>query len=158
MLLFTALSRRFGGQRLTPWRRRAVLAFGFFGPVAVAGLGLGLAGMTVAMTGPVPSAALNRLVSAQVGPSEVLGEAFVTRLIRRDQTSTYVLPVPQSLGETFRPEFELRHFSSDAGAEIKPESSDPNLPVKALKRVDWPASMHPRAGVTYYTADGRPPL
>ncbi|MDB5421280.1 MAG: hypothetical protein JWR59_1227, partial [Brevundimonas sp.] len=158
MLLFAALARRFGGQQLTPWPRRAVLAFGFFGPVAVAGLGLGLACMTVAMTGPVPSAALNRLVSAQVAPSEVLGEAFVTRLIRRDQASTYLLPVPQSLGETFRPEFELRRFSGNATAEIHPDGGDPNLPVKVLKRVDWPPAMKPRAGVTYYTADGRPPL
>ncbi len=157
ILLFWILRRPMNRPPMNSWRRRATLVLGLFGPLAAGLAGVGLAEITIAVTGPVPSPSLHRILTLEVSPLEAVGRALVTKSVKPGGASTF-FPVPQSLLETFRPDFELRSFAGDAKDVIEVQDDNPNFPARTLKRIHWPQDQMPRPGLTYYSIDGRPPF
>lgn len=149
------LNARFDTQ---PWRRRGALALGLFGPLIAGSLGLGIACATIAATGPVPSPALNRILTAEVSPYEAFGEGLATMAFAPGARTGYIVPVPRSLMETQRPDFILHHFSGDAADVINPSTGSPFFPAAPLKKIEWAGDRTRVPGVTHYSVDGNPPF
>lgn len=158
VLLFVMLRRWLNRPLLTSWRRRAMLALGLCGPLIAGLAGAGLAQITVAVSGPVPSTGLHLLLSVEVSPLEAVGRAFFTRSIKPGETTGTFFPAPQSLMETFRPEFTLYSLGGKAQDVIQLKDNNPNLPVDTLQRIHWPKNQTPPPGLKHYTVDGRPPF
>jgi hypothetical protein len=159
VLLF-AVIRRWLDEPLAdkPWRRRTTLALGLAGPLVAGALGLGLAYMTIAATGPVPSLLLNRVLTAEVAPFEAFGEGIATVSLAPGERRGHLVLVPQSLIETQRPDVVLHHFTGASDDTIDPSSNSRFFPSGRLKKISWPKDRPPRPGVTYYSTDGRPPF
>jgi hypothetical protein len=159
VLLFAG-SKRWLGVRFDtqPWRRRAALALGLFGPLVAGSLGLGIACATIAATGPVPSPTLNRVLTAEVSPYEAFGEGLATMAFAPGARAGYIIPVPRSLMETQRPDFILHHFSGDVADVINPATGSPFFPTASLKKIEWPGDRAHVPGVTHYSVDGKPPF
>ncbi len=157
ILLFAATARWLDAH-FDGWRRRATLALGLFGPIAAGSLGLGIACMTIAMTGSVPSPLLNRILTAEVSPYEAFGEGLATMAFTPGARTGHVIPVPRSLMETQRPDFVLHHYAGDADATINPGEGNPFLPGAPLKKIEWSGDRSAVPGVTHYSIDGKPPF
>jgi hypothetical protein len=159
-------------------RRFAKLALAVAGPACSAAVGVALANFTVIMTGPVPSPGLDAVLTAELSEYETLGMAFVTVSLPSQaerQAGMRLYPVPESVMETLRPDYEHRMPSVTSSEELEgprhpkapellealPESESPFdslFPVTKLRRVQWPDDVETRPRVTHYTVDGRPPF
>jgi hypothetical protein len=157
VLLF-ASSARWLDAHFDGWRRRAALALGLFGPIAAGSLGLGIACITIAATGSVPSPRLNRILTAEVSPYEAFAEGLATMAFTPGARTGHIIPVPRSLMETQRPDFVLHHYAGDADATINPGEGNPFLPGAPLKKIEWSGDRSAVPGVTHYSIDGKPPF
>lgn len=157
MLLFSLIARALPTPLPGVARRRGLLVLGLTGPAWVAVAGLGLAEATVALAGPVPTAALHRVLTLEVAPLSIAASGLVSQWAKPDG-STVILPAPSSLFENMRPPFELPHAHEPEGETLLLDDQDSQLPVGALQRVRWPDDWGVPADAHYYTADGRPPM
>lgn len=159
--LVYALPAKFG-----PWakglreRGRAWLpALGSLGAPPTAGLlGLGLALLTIAIVGVVPSPGLEWVLTAQLVPGDMVSESFLCGIGRPGSPDGGILPVPRSLAQSLR-KFEHRVSVPERPGDpvIRSASADPMMPWLELKHVSWPGTTWIRPGLHHYTPDGRPP-
>jgi hypothetical protein len=98
------------------------------------------------------------VLTAEVAPYEAFGEGIATHAISANMQASYVMPIPQSLVETMRPDFVLQHYSGDAEDVITPKAGNPFFPSAPLKKIAWPADRSRVPGVTHYSIDGKPPF
>jgi hypothetical protein len=139
--------------------RYAVLALGLAGPVAAGAAGIALACFTAALTGPVPTTALNELLTAELAVSEAVPQGLLTVSVKPDGRRS-IYPVPRSLMEAFRPQYEGPIVPPTSGAsEVITSDAKPDLtmPWQSLKQIHWPPSTA-RSDVVHYSADGEPPF
>jgi len=97
-------------------------------------------------------------VLARKSSLETLGRALATAFVKPEDATAAILPMPQSLWETFRPDVELHAHPNADGNSIEVQGDDPALPVRSLKRIEWPPDRQPPPDVTHYSLDGRPPF
>jgi hypothetical protein len=158
VLLFALLQRKLGDAALTPFRRRAILALALCGSVSVGFAGVGLAYLTVAVTGAVPTRALNRLLTSELAPMEAAYGGLATRLVPGEGPAVNV-PVPESLLRSAGTDFHSYRSADPGGDVIELDGHDANLPAQTLRRVRWPEDWQPvDPAVAHYTADGEPPF
>ncbi len=161
VLLFAAIRMTFGRDvfRARNGLRYAALALGLAGPFAASAAGVALACFTVLVTGPVPTPALNELLTAEIAISDASLRGLATAGIKPDGRQL-IYPVPQSLLETFRPQYDSPAFMSASDASDRLFASgppDPTMPWESLNRIRWPSSTK-SSEVVHYSPDGEPPF
>ncbi len=130
-------------------------------PLWTSGLASSTATMTVLACGVVPSPALERALTWELAPADILTEATTSVEMHPNKPGKIsVLPVPHSIRQAWAPRFQL---VTNSGKEKPGETfvpvvkDDVTFPIDTLQRVRWPAGMPINPGMTHYTIDGEPP-
>lgn len=140
-----------------PTARLLLTAYSFLVAPAAGCVGLGLAVLTIAVTGAVPTPLLETVLTAELAPLDVLGRATIS-VSATPEGELQILPFPVALRNVFRPPWQFEAQQP----EVPPRDDfvwnwqrDPNLPVTLLKRIEWPTDGRPQEG-THYSIDGAP--
>jgi len=145
-----------------PVARFAVTILGMSVPLWTAGLGESLAGLTVTAVGPTPDPMMERALSVMLAPENVLGETQPLDMKNpNNPKQVRFVPVPGTVLPAWGPMF--KHTANPLKGDEDPDlvqptgARDPNLPVGALHRVNWPTEVPVDKNVKHFTPDGHPP-
>jgi hypothetical protein len=134
------------------------LALSLLVPCVTGLCGIAAAVVTAICFGTIPSATLERVLTAELAPMDALQEATLTAIATPD--GVRLLPWPHSMLLGQAPQFEHQAVFADQGApeaiDLKDDPASP-FPGGRVRRIAWPANMPVDSATTHYSIDGQPP-